>query len=65
MLSGKVKWFDKKKGYGFIEKEHFNDIFFHYSAIQDEVKEVEEGQVVEFELLVGKKGLHAENIYKK
>lgn len=60
MLVGKVKWFNNEKGYGFIIKENYDDIFVHYSQIQDEgFKTLEEGQVVEFELVTGDKGLQA------
>lgn len=65
MLVGKVKWFNNEKGYGFITKENYDDIFVHYSAIQDEgFKTLVEGQLVEFELMVGQKGLQAQNVYK-
>ena len=65
MLVGKVKWFNNEKGYGFIVKENYDDIFVHYSQIQDEgFKTLEEGQVVEFELVNGDKGLQAQNVYK-
>lgn len=65
MLVGKVKWFNNEKGYGFIIKENYDDIFVHYSQIQDEgFKTLEEGQVVEFELVTGDKGLQAQNVYK-
>lgn len=65
MLTGKVKWFNNEKGYGFILKENYDDIFVHYSAIQDEgFKTLVEGQVVEFDLIVGQKGLQAQNVYK-
>ena len=65
MLVGKVKWFNNEKGYGFIVKENYDDIFVHYSAIQDEgFKTLTEGQLVEFELIVGQKGLQAHNVYK-
>ncbi len=65
MLVGKVKWFNNEKGYGFIIKENYDDIFVHYSQIQDEgFKTLEEGQVVEFELVNGDKGLQAQNVYK-
>lgn len=65
MLVGKVKWFNNEKGYGFIIKENYDDIFVHYSQIQDEVfKTLEEGQVVEFELVTGDKGLQAQNVFK-
>lgn len=65
MLVGKVKWFNNEKGYGFIIKENYDDIFVHYSQIQDEgFKTLEEGQVVEFELVNGDKGLQAQNVFK-
>ena len=65
MLVGKVKWFNNEKGYGFIIKENYDDIFVHYSQIQDEgFKTLEEGQIVEFELVTGDKGLQAQNVFK-
>ncbi len=65
MLVGKVKWFNNEKGYGFIIKENYDDIFVHYSQIQDEgFKTLEEGQVVEFELIDSDKGLQAQNVFK-
>ena len=65
MLVGKVQWFNNEKGYGFIIKENYDDIFVHYSQIQDEgFKTLEEGQVVEFELVTGDRGLQAQNVFK-
>ena len=65
MLVGKVKWFNNEKGYGFIVKENYDDIFVHYSAILDEgYKTLAEGQLVEFDLIYGQKGLQAQNVYK-
>lgn len=62
---GVVKWFDTKKGYGFIEQENGEDIFVHYSAIEEEgFKNLEEGQKVSFEIVESEKGLQAENIVK-
>jgi cold shock protein len=60
-----VKWFDAKKGYGFIvHPDGENDIFVHYSAIDTErrFKTLRTGQIVEFELSDGPKGLHASNV---
>ena len=65
MLVGKVKWFNNEKGYGFIIKENYDDIFVHYSSILDDgFKTLSEGQLVEFDLVVGEKGLQAQNVYK-
>lgn len=64
MLSGKVKWFNNAKGYGFIVAEGGDeDLFAHYSAIQmDGYRTLKAGQAVMFEILQGPKGLHATNI---
>ena len=60
---GKIKWFNNEKGYGFIEGEHDEDIFVHYSAIkQDGYKSLSEGQMVEYELLETEKGVQAINV---
>jgi CspA family cold shock protein len=65
MATGKVKWFNNSKGYGFIEREDGRDVFVHYSAIQGEgFKTLNEGQVVEFEVSQGEKGAHAINVVK-
>jgi len=66
MSTGKVKWFNESKGYGFIEPEGGGkDIFVHYSAIQGEgYKTLSEGQPVEFEVTQGDKGPQAENVTK-
>ncbi|MBK9314270.1 MAG: cold shock domain-containing protein [Acidobacteria bacterium] len=63
---GKVKWFNNAKGYGFIEQpEGGGDVFVHYSAIMDKgFKTLDEGQMVEFELVQGPKGQQAENVIK-
>jgi len=63
MARGKIKWFNDAKGYGFIEQESGEDVFVHFSAIQmDGFKSLAEGQVVEFEIQSGNKGLHAANV---
>ncbi|MGI8657063.1 MAG: cold shock domain-containing protein [Pyrinomonadaceae bacterium] len=64
-ITGKVKWFNNSKGYGFIEQPGATDIFVHYSAIQgDGFKTLEEGQEVEFEVTQGPKGPQAEKVTK-
>ena len=64
MLSGKVKWFNNAKGYGFIvEDGKSEDLFAHYSAIKmDGYKTLKAGQPVQFEIIQGPKGLHAVDI---
>jgi len=64
MASGKVKWFNNAKGYGFVNEEgKSEDLFAHYSAIMmDGYKTLKAGQAVEFEIIQGPKGLHAINI---
>lgn len=66
MATGKVKMFNKEKGFGFIIMDgEDKDVFFHYSQIvQDGFKTVDEGQLVEFELVEGDKGLQARNVVK-
>jgi len=63
-VSGKVKWFNNAKGYGFINEDNkSDDLFAHYSAIQmDGYKTLKAGQAVVFEIIQGPKGLHAVNI---
>src|ERR1700742_3667122 len=64
-ITGKVKWFNNAKGYGFIEREGGSDVFVHYSAIQgDGFRSLEEGQAVEFEIVDGPKGPQAGNVTK-
>lgn len=64
MATGKVKWFNNTKGFGFIESpEQDGDIFAHYSTIQMEgYRTLRAGQEVEFEIQEGPKGLHARDI---
>jgi cold shock protein len=64
-MLGKVKWFNKEKGYGFIEREDGDDVFVHYSAIQEEgFKSLTEGQDVEFDIVEGSRGPQAANVVK-
>lgn len=66
MSTGKVKWFNESKGYGFIEPDGGGrDVFVHYSAIQGEgYKTLSEGQIVEFDIMQGEKGPQASNVLK-
>lgn len=66
MAIGKVKMFNKEKGFGFIIMEgETKDVFFHYSQIMQEgFKTIDEGEEVEFELVEGDKGLQARNVVK-
>jgi CspA family cold shock protein len=65
MKTGKVKWFNAEKGYGFISTDEGEDIFVHFSAIQGEgFKALEEGQKVEFEVVEGARGPQAANVTK-
>ncbi len=66
MARGTVKWFDVKKGYGFIEQEDGEDVFVHFSAIEEEgFKTLEEGQTVNFEIVEGDRGPQAANVAKQ
>lgn len=64
-MKGTVKWFDVKKGFGFIQQEDGNDVFVHYSNISGNgFKVLEDGESVEFEVVEGSKGLQAQNVVK-
>lgn len=65
MERGTVKWFNRTKGFGFIEREEGEDVFVHYSAIQgDGFKVLDQGDDVEFEITEGPKGFQAANVKK-
>ena len=64
-MTGKVKWFNAEKGFGFIEREGGDDVFVHFTAIQtDGFKTLNEGQNVEFEITDGARGPQAANVVK-
>ena len=63
MARGTVKWFNEKKGYGFISQEDGSDVFVHFSAIEQEgFKTLREGDEVGFEVTEGPKGAQASNV---
>ena len=63
MTQGTVKWFNEKKGFGFLERDDGDDVFVHYSGIQSSgFKNLTEGQSVEFEVQDGPKGPQAVNV---
>ena len=63
MVKGKVKWFNEKKGFGFLERDEGDDVFVHYSNIQGEgFRTIREGDTVEFEVQDGPKGPQAVNV---
>ena len=64
-MQGTVKWFNSRKGYGFITSEEGNDVFVHFSAIvgdESEFKSLNENDKVEFEVVEGQKGLQANEV---
>ena len=66
MVEGKVKWFNPRKGYGFIGTADGRDVFVHYSSITgDGFKTLDEGDTVFFEIEEGEKGLRATNVVAK
>ncbi|MBQ5734991.1 MAG: cold-shock protein [Lachnospiraceae bacterium] len=65
MQKGTVKWFNAKKGFGFISDEAGNDVFVHFSALNmDGYKQLSDGDSVEFEIAQGAKGPQAANVTK-
>jgi len=65
MASGKVKWFDNKKGFGFIAQESGQDVFVHHTSILGSgFKTLNEGEVVNFEVVSSDKGPKAQNVQR-
>ena len=62
-MTGKVKWFNAEKGYGFIQREGGKDLFVHFSGIKSEgFKTLQEGWTVEFDVITGDRGEQAANV---
>ena len=65
MASGRVKWFDNKKGFGFIAQESGQDVFVHHSSIEGQgFKTLHEGELVNFEVVNSEKGPKAQNVQR-
>ncbi|HUJ11259.1 MAG TPA: cold-shock protein [Verrucomicrobiae bacterium] len=65
MARGTVKWFNEKKGFGFIQQQGGPDVFVHFSAIKgDGFKTLAEGQAVEFDVIQDEKGAKAQNVQR-
>jgi CspA family cold shock protein len=65
MPKGRVKWFNERKGFGFISQDDGDDLFVHFSSIQqDGFKVLDEGDEVEFKIGQGKKGLQAIDVVR-
>ena len=65
MVTGKVKWFNAEKGYGFVTTDEGKDVFVHYSAIQiDGFKTLDDGDAVSFEVVQSDRGEQAANVCK-
>ena len=63
MASGKIKWFDNRKGFGFITEDSGQDVFVHHSSIMGKgYKSLNEGDQVSFDLISGEKGFRAQNV---
>jgi cold shock protein len=64
MEQGTVKWFNDAKGFGFLSRQSGEDVFVHYSAIQNNggFRSLQEGQAVQFNVVKGPKGWQAENV---
>ena len=62
-MVGTVKWFDVKKGFGFLLNPEGKDVFVHYSSIEgDGFRSLKDGEKVEYEEIAGAKGLHAQHV---
>lgn len=64
MATGKVKWFNAQKGFGFIVQEDNKDLFVHFKDVLGGIESLKENDTVEFEVAEGRKGLQAVNVRK-
>ena len=65
MPTGRVKWFDNKKGFGFVQGESGDDVFIHFSAIKtDGFRTLKDGEMVRYEIIQGPKGLMARDVQR-
>lgn len=64
MATGKVKWFNTQKGFGFIVQEDNKDLFVHFKDVLGGIESLKENDSVEFEVAEGRKGLQAVNVKK-
>ncbi|MGQ7856818.1 cold-shock protein [Pedobacter sp. WC2501] len=64
MATGKVKWFNTQKGFGFIVQEDNKDLFVHFKDVLGAIESLKENDTVEFEVAEGRKGLQAVNVKK-
>ena len=64
MAQGTVKWFNDQKKFGFISRAEGNDVFVHASSLRDDLFTLNEGDMVEFEVVEGQKGPKADNVTK-
>ncbi|MCK4999779.1 MAG: cold shock domain-containing protein [Anaerohalosphaera sp.] len=62
MKDGTVKWYDRKKGYGFISSSDGDDIFVHYTSLSSQTTTLADGDTVKFEIVDGEKGPRASNV---
>jgi len=64
MATGKIKWFNTQKGFGFIVQEDNKDLFVHFKDVLGGIESLKENDTVEFEVAEGRKGLQAVNVKK-
>ena len=65
MPEGTVKWYDRRKGYGFVAVDGSKDVFVHYTNFLEGVNTLNEGDVIEFDIVEGEKGPRADNVATK